>query len=266
MKKRILWMSVLLLVVLLAAGCSTIDNPDYITAESTGIWSKYIVYPLSSVITFFAEFFGNSYGLAIIVVTILIRLAILPLMIKQTKNSKAMQAIQPEMQKLKEKYSSKDQKTQQKLQEETMKLFQTNKVNPLAGCFPLLIQMPILIGFYQAIIRTEGIAKGGDFFWFDLGAPDPLYLLPIIAGITTFLQQKIMMAGTGSANPQMQMMLYIMPVMILIFAINFPAALALYWVVGNIFMIVQTYFIKPPAIQTNNLTNTNKGKVRGAKK
>ncbi|MBO0994902.1 YidC family membrane integrase SpoIIIJ [Bacillus sp. SD088] len=266
MKKRILWMSVLLLVVLLATGCSTIDNPDYITAESTGFWSKYIVYPLSSVITFFAELFGNSYGLAIIVVTILIRLAILPLMIKQTKNSKAMQAIQPEMQKLKEKYSSKDQKTQQKLQEETMKLFQTNKVNPLAGCFPLLIQMPILIGFYQAIIRTRGISEGGDFLWFDLGAPDPLYLLPIIAGITTFLQQKIMMAGTGSANPQMQMMLYIMPVMILIFAINFPAALALYWVVGNIFMIVQTYFIKPPAIQTNNLTNTNKGKVRGAKK
>ncbi|GIN59642.1 YidC family membrane integrase SpoIIIJ [Lederbergia ruris] len=266
MKKRILWISAIVLVVLLAAGCSTIDNPDYITAESTGFWSKYIVYPLSWVITTFAEMFGNSYGLAIIVVTILIRLAILPLMIKQTQNSKAMQAIQPEMQKLKEKYSSKDQKTQQKLQEETMKLFQTHNVNPLAGCFPLLIQMPILIGFYQAIIRTEGISKAGDFLWFDLGAPDPLYLLPIIAGITTFLQQKIMMAGTGSANPQMQMMLYIMPVMILIFAINFPAALALYWVVGNIFMIAQTYFIKPPVAQTNTQTNTNKGKVRGAKK
>ncbi|KRG07994.1 YidC family membrane integrase SpoIIIJ [Lederbergia galactosidilytica] len=266
MKKRILWISAVILVVLLTAGCSTIDNPDYITAESTGFWSKYIVYPLSWVITTFAEMFGNSYGLAIIVVTILIRLAILPLMIKQTQNSKAMQAIQPEMQKLKEKYSSKDQKTQQKLQEETMKLFQTHNVNPLAGCFPLLIQMPILIGFYQAIIRTEGIAKAGDFLWFDLGAPDPLYLLPIIAGITTFLQQKIMMAGTGNANPQMQMMLYIMPVMILIFAINFPAALALYWVVGNIFMIVQTYFIKPPVAQTNNQNNTNKGKVRGAKK
>src|SRR5690606_24259167 len=136
------WISAIVLVVLLAAGCSTIDNPDYITAESTGFWSKYIVYPLSWVITTFAEMFGNSYGLAIIVVTILIRLAILPLMIKQTQNSKAMQAIQPEMQKLKEKYSSKDQKTQQKLQEETMKLFQTHNVNPLAGCFPLLIQMP----------------------------------------------------------------------------------------------------------------------------
>ena len=72
-------------------------------------------------------------------------------MIKQIKSSKAMQAIQPEMKKLKEKYSSKDQKTQQKLQEETMKLFQSNGINPIAGCFPIVIQMPILIGFYHAI-------------------------------------------------------------------------------------------------------------------
>jgi len=249
LKKRILLLSALLLLVLVTAGCSTIDNPNYITAESTGFWSKYIVYPLSWLMTTVAEFFGGSYGLSIIIVTLLIRLAILPLMIKQTKNSKAMQAIQPEMQKLKEKYSSKDAKTQQQLQQETMQLFQKHNVNPLAGCFPLLIQMPILIGFYQAIIRTQGIATGGEFLWFDLGAPDPFYILPIVAGLTTFLQQKIMMAGTPP-NPQMQMMLYIMPAMILIFAINFPAALALYWVVGNIFMIVQTYFIKPPVMQT----------------
>ncbi|CAM4202202.1 YidC family membrane integrase SpoIIIJ [Lederbergia lenta] len=262
MKKRILLLSVMLVVVLVATGCSTIDNPDYITAESTGFWSKYIVYPLSWLITTVAELFGNSYGLAIIIVTILIRLAILPLMIKQTRNSKAMQALQPEMQKLKEKYSSKDQKTQQQLQQETMQLFQTHKVNPLAGCFPLLVQMPILIGFYQAIIRTEGISKAGDFLWFDLGAPDPIYLLPIIAGLTTFLQQKIMMAGTP-ANPQMQMMLYIMPAMILIFAVNFPAALALYWVVGNIFMIVQTYFIKSPVVQNEKVKDGGAG---GAKK
>lgn len=206
--------------------------------------------------------FGNSYGLGIVIVTILIRLAILPLMIKQTKSSKAMQALQPEMQKLREKYSSKDAKTQQQLQQEMMQLFQKHGVNPLAGCFPLLIQMPILIGFYQAIIRTEEIATH-TFLWFDLGKPDPLFLLPIIAGLTTFLQQKMMMAGMEGQNPQMQMMLYIMPVMILIFAINFPAALSLYWVVGNIFMIVQTYFIKPPVVQKST---TNEGKVRGAKK
>lgn len=251
------------MLVLISAGCSTYENPEYITAESTGFWSKYIVYPLSWLMTTVADMFGGSFGISIIIVTILIRLAILPLMIKQTKNSKAMQAIQPEMQKLREKYSSKDAKTQQQLQQETMELFQKHNVNPLAGCFPLLIQMPILIGFYQAIIRTKGISEGGEFLWFDLGAPDPLYLLPIIAGLTTFLQQKIMMLGMENANPQMQMMLYIMPAMILIFAINFPAALALYWVVGNIFMIIQTYFIKPPAVQDTKVKAKGAG---GAKK
>src|SRR5690606_10744903 len=106
--------------------------------------------------------------------------------------------------------------------------------------------MPILIGFYQAIIRTEGIATGGEFLWFDLGAPDPLYLLPLIAGLIHFLQEIIRMSGHPNANPQMQMLLFIISVMIEIFASNLPAALALYWVVGNIFMIIQTYFIKGP--------------------
>jgi len=251
----------MLVLVLVSAGCSTIDNPVPITSESTGFWSKYIVYPLSWLIITMAEMTGNNYGLSIVIVTVLIRLAILPLMIKQTKNSKAMQAIQPEMQKLREKYSSKDAKTQQQLQQETMKLFQTHGVNPLAGCFPLLIQMPILIGFYQAIIRTEQIATH-NFLWFDLGSPDPYFILPAIAGATTFLQQKMMMAGM-EGNPQMKMMLYIMPVMILVFAISFPAALSLYWVVGNIFMIIQTYFIKAPTPQA---VAAKDGKSGGAKK
>lgn len=262
LKKKIILLSALLFLMMIAAGCSTIENPVPITPESTGFWSKYIVYPLSWLITTTAEMLGGSYGLGIVIVTIIIRLAILPLMIKQTKNSKAMQVLQPEMQKLREKYSSKDAKTQQQLQQEMMQLFQKHGVNPLAGCFPLLIQMPILIGFYQAIIRTEEIANH-TFLWLYLGKPDPLFLLPIIAGLTTFLQQKMIMAGMEGQNPQMQMMLYIMPVMILIFAINFPAALSLYWVVGNIFMIVQTYFIKPPAVQK---ATANEGKVRGAKK
>lgn len=266
MKKRILLLSVMLVVVLMAAGCSSITNPDFIHPENMneyGFWTKYIVYPLSWLITTVAKMFGNSYGMSIIIVTILIRLAILPLMIKQTRNSKAMQAIQPEMKKLKEKYSSKDAKTQQQLQQETMALFQKNNVNPLAGCFPLIIQMPILIGFYQAIIRTEEIGLSGNFLWFNLGLADPYYILPIIAGATTFLQQKMMMSGMGNDNPQMKMMLYIMPAMILIFAISFPAALALYWVVGNIFMIIQTYFIKTPVVQNEKVKD---GGAEGAKK
>ncbi|AGX07028.1 MULTISPECIES: YidC family membrane integrase SpoIIIJ [Bacillaceae] len=258
MKKRIFLVFGLIFLMALLTGCTEVNKP--ITSESEGFWNEYIVYPLSMFIVKVAETLGGSYGLAIIVVTLIIRLLILPLMIKQTKSSKAMQALQPEMQKLREKYSSKDQKTQQKLQQETMALFQQHGVNPLAGCFPLIVQMPILIGFYHAISRTREIANH-DFLWFDLGSPDPIYLLPLIAGATTFIQQKIMMAGTANQNPQMAMMLWIMPVMIIVFAINFPAALSLYWVVGNIFMIVQTYFIKGP-----DLKKAAAGNAGGAKK
>lgn len=259
MKKRIIVLISILAVFLLLTGCNQIMQP--ITPESTGIWNHYIVYPLSWLITKVAELLGGSYGLSIIVVTILIRLVILPLMIKQTKSSKAMQALQPEMKKLREKYSSKDQKTQQKLQQETMALFQKNGVNPMAGCFPIIVQMPILIGFYHAISRTRAIAEDS-FLWFDLGVKDPYYILPIVAGITTFIQQKMMMAGTENQNPQMAMMVWMMPIMIVIFAFNFPAALSLYWVVGNIFMIVQTYFIKGPELKTASVT----GNAGGAKK
>jgi len=257
LKRRILLISALIGLTLLLSGCTEINDP--ITSESEGFWNKYFVYPLSWLITYFAELTSNSYGLAIIIVTLLIRFALLPLMIKQTKSSKAMQAIQPELKELREKYSSKDQATQQKLQQETMQLFQKHGVNPLAGCFPLLVQMPILIGFYHAIMRTREIAEH-NFLWFDLGESDPYYILPLVAGVTTFIQQKITMMGMEN-NPQMAMMLWLMPIMIVVFAISFPAALSLYWVVGNIFMIVQTILIKGPDIRA-----AKSGNAGGAKK
>ncbi len=258
MRKRIGLIISTIFMVMVLAGCS-LDKP--ITDESTGFWDEYFVYPLSWLITEVAEFFNENYGLGIVIVTLLIRLVLLPLMIKQTKSSMAMQQIQPEIKALREKYSSKDQKTQQKLQQETMQLFQKHGVNPLAGCMPLIIQMPILLGFYHAIMRTEAIAEH-NFLWFDLGSPDPYYILPLVAGLTTYLQQKIMMGGSDamSANPQMKMMLYIMPIMIIVFAISFPAALSLYWVVGNLFMIAQTYFITLP------MKNKESNVTGGAKK
>lgn len=236
-------------VMILLAGCSQINEP--ITSKSTGFWNSYIVYPLSELIKWISAHVGHSYGWGLIITTIIIRLALLPLMIKQVKSSKAMQAIQPEMKELQAKYSSKDQATQQKLQKETMALFQKYNVNPLAGCLPIFVQMPILIGMYHAIRRTKEIA-GDNFLWFHLGTPDPYYILPIVAGITTFIQQKISMVGMNS-NPTMQaqmtMMLYVMPIMIAIFALQFPSALSLYWVVGNLIGIVQTYFIKGPELK-----------------
>lgn len=243
MKKKFGLAAVLLVFIFLVAGCGNIESA--ITEENkTGIWENYFVYPLSWLIKEVAGFFNENYGLSIILVTILIRVVLLPLMIKQTRSSKAMQALQPQMKELKEKYSAKDQKTQQKLQQETMKLFQEHKVNPLAGCLPIFIQMPILFAFYHAIIRTWEI-KEHSFLWFSLGAPDPYYILPLVAGLTTFIQQKMMMIEN---NPQMKALLYIMPVMIIGFAAFFPSALALYWVVGNIFMIVQTHFITGPNV------------------
>ena len=229
-----------LFFILILAGCGTdyLTNPPPINPETGGFWDRYFVFPLSWLLDQSSLFLGGNYGLGILATTIIIRLAVLPLMVKQLKSSKAMQAIQPELQKVKEKYKD----NQQKIQEETMKLFQKNNVNPLAGCLPLLVQMPILIAFYQAIMRNESV-RTHDFLWMALGQPDPLYILPILAAITTFLQTKLM--GTGMPqNPQMQMMLYIMPAMILFIAVTLPSALSLYWVFGNIFTIIQTFFIK----------------------
>ncbi|CDQ18393.1 protein translocase subunit yidC [Halobacillus karajensis] len=227
------------------SGCMDVNQE--ITSDSTGFWNEYIVFPLSKTLLFFADAMNGSYGLAIIVVTIIIRLLLLPLNVKQLKSSKAMQDIQPELKELREKYSSKDAQTQQKLQQETMQLFQKNGVNPLAGCLPIIVQMPILIGFYHAIMRTTEV-QTHNFLWLELGQSDPF--LAILTAGTTFLQQKLMMAGGAAAqNPQMQMMLYVMPLMIGTFAFFFPSALALYWIVGNIVMILQTIFIRKPMMK-----------------
>lgn len=261
MRKKLFIVLGLVILVALLAGCTQIDQD--ITSESEGFWNSYFVYPLSWFLVHVAEWFHAEYGygLSIVLVTILIRLILLPLNIKQLKSSKGMQAIQPQLQELREKYSSKDQQTQQKLQQETMELFQKNGVNPLAGCLPIIVQMPILIAFYHAIMRTEAL-RDHTFLWFTLGESDPYYILPVIAAFFTFLQQKLMMAGTSaqqnSMMPQMTMMLYIMPVMIGIFALFLPSALALYWVVGNLFMVGQTLLVRNPMMKNQEASTGGK--------
>ncbi|SFB29822.1 YidC/Oxa1 family membrane protein insertase [Lentibacillus halodurans] len=248
MRKKVWLLLALIGLIALLSGCTEVNEP--ITSESEGIWNSFFVYPLSQVVIYIAELFNENYGISIIIVTIFLRLILLPLNVKQLKSSKAMQDIQPELKALQEKYASKDANTQQKLQQETMNLFQKHGVNPLAGCLPIFVQMPILIAMYHAIMRTESI-QTHNFLWFELGSPD--YILPLIAGAATFFQQKLMMAGSAAAqNPQMMVMLYVMPIMITVVAFFFPAALALYWVVGNIFMVAQTLFIRKPMMNNDN--------------
>lgn len=269
MVKRIFAIGVLAVILFIITGCSTELNPETnpIDENRTGFWDTVFVYPIHWVILYFGDLFKNMgvdtwyYGWSVVVVTILLRLLLLPLMIQQTKSAKAMQAIQPEIQKLREKYSAKDQKTQQKLNEEMMKLFQERGVNPFAGCLPLFISMPILIAFYQALMRTAEL-QGHTFLWFTLSAPDP-YVLPIVAATTTFIQQKMVMVQD---NPQMKMLLYFMPAMIFVFAFFFPAALTLYWVVGNLFMIAQTYFITGPNAKVKIATELPAGQAAQEKK
>lgn len=258
MRKKLGLVAMLVALMTVMAGCFDVNQP--INAESEGIWNSYFVYPLSWLIIYIAEALGESYGMSIIIVTIMLRILILPLMIKQTRSAKAMQEVQPELVKLREKYSAKDQKTQQELQQATMKLFQSKGINPLAGCLPIFIQMPILIAFYHAIMRTREIGTH-EFLWFQLGQPD--YILPIIAGVTTFIQQKMMMV---SDNPQMKMLMYMMPFMIGGFAFFFPSALALYWVIGNLFMIIQTYFITGPGARNRRDAKTADGVSENAPK
>lgn len=254
-RRKYLTIGLFMGLIIFLSGCKSLEQP--ITAESTGFWSKFFVFPMSQLITFFADLVSN-YGLAIIIVTLIIRLLLLPLNVKQIRSTIAMQKIQPELQELQKKYSSKDSNTQQKLQQETMALFQKHGANPLAGCLPIIVQMPILIAMYQAIMRTEAI-KDGSFLWLQLGSPDPYYLIPLIAGGATYFQQKLMMSDSpASDNPQMKMMLYMMPIMITVIAFILPSALGLYWVVGNLFMVAQTVFVRKPMMEQANTGGENK--------
>lgn len=240
MRKKLGLLLMISAFALLLAGCTEFQEPIY--ADSEGFWNKYIVWPLVSLITVFKELLG-TYGYGIVAVTIIIRLVLLPLMIKQAKNSKEMQELQPELNALKEKYKSKDAVTQQKYREEMQKLISERKVNPAAGCLPIFVQMPILIGFYHAISRMNHTPEIelGTFLWF--GLADKSITLAILAGLMQFI---VLRTGPAMGNPQMKMMMYIMPVFIIFIGTILPAALPLYWVIGNIISIIQNFFIYKP--------------------
>jgi YidC/Oxa1 family membrane protein insertase len=221
-------------VTIALAGCAPSPNQFGKLDPEHSLWDRYLVSPMSGLLDFFKQVLGN-YGWSILVVTFIVRLAVLPLTWKQQKSTKAMQKLQPQLTKIREKHK----KNPQKLQEETMKLFQANNVNPMAGCLPLLIQFPILIAFYQAIMGNEHIALS-NFLYLELGKADPYLILPLLAAVTTYIQ--FIVTGANS-NPQMKMMLIVMPIMIFILAYQFPAALSLYWVYGNIFTILQYVFL-----------------------
>ncbi|WP_213975111.1 YidC/Oxa1 family membrane protein insertase [Tepidanaerobacter acetatoxydans] len=186
--------------------------------------------------------YTNSYGIAIILLTVLIKLILLPFSFMQINSMKKMQEITPLQQELQKKYKN----DKEKLNMEIMKLYQENKINPMGGCLPLLIQFPVIIALFR-VFQTYDFA-GASFLWIsNLSKPDSTFILPILAAVTTYIQTKLS-TPAGANNPNASMNI-IMPLMIGWFSVKFAAGLALYWVVSNVVQIVQQLiFARPQAI------------------
>ncbi len=215
-----------------------------ITSSSTGFWDHTILYNLSQFIIWLSHVFGG-YGMGIIMITLIIRILILPLMIYQTRSMRRMQEIQPQLSALQKKYKSRDTATQQKLQEETRKLYAEVGYNPVSGCLPLIVQMPIIWALYQAIYRTAAL-KTGTFLWMKLGDRDPYFILPILAAIFTFISSWLSVKSQPESNSMNAVMVWGMPVIIFFTAVSVPTALSLYWVISNAFQAGQTLLIQNP--------------------
>ena len=243
-KKHLLLLAALFLVVVVViSGCSNINEP--ITKNSPGFWNHYVLYQFSRFILWLASLVKNSYGWAIVLFTIIVRIILLPVNWWQIRSMNKQMQVQPQMKALQEKYSAKDMETQQKLQAETKKLYAEAGINPIAGCLPLLIQLPVMWALYQAIYRTTEL-RNGHFLWMELGKPDPIYILPILAAIFTFLSTWIANLSQPEQPQATKVMMWIMPIMILIPAITISSAISVYWVVSNAFQVLQTLLLQNP--------------------
>jgi YidC/Oxa1 family membrane protein insertase len=186
----------------------------------------------------------HSYGLAIILFTILVRAILAPLNMRQLRSAKRMSNLAPKIKELQQKYKG-DRETLTKAQ---MALYKEEGVNPAAGCLPLLLQMPILYSLFWVF---QNLAHASSphiykepFLWFLLNHPDPTHILPVLAGVLQWIQQRMMMQPTSDPQQRttMQIMQF-MPLMIIVFALRYPSGLALYWVTSTSFSIVLQYFI-----------------------
>lgn len=242
-KKPVLASLAALSLILVLTGCSSQTAP--ITEHSTGFWDRYIIWNFVRAIEGLSSFLGHNYGWGIVVFTVIVRIIILPLMVYQMKSMRKTSELQPKLKALQAKYPGKDPESLKMMREEQQRLYAEAGVNPVAGCLPLLIQMPILIALYQAIFRSETL-KAGHFLWMELGDKDPYYILPILAAVFTYATSKLSMMSQPEQNAMTSAMTYGMPIMIFIMALNFPAALSLYWVITNAFSVGQTLLINNP--------------------
>ena len=210
-------------------------------------WLWWIAYPLYWLLTFIQSFVGN-WGLAIIGITIVVKAALFQLIAKAFRSMAKMRKFGPEMMRMKELYGD----DRQKMSQEMMKLYKKEKINPLGGCLPILAQMPVFIALYWVLMESVEL-RHAPFFWYiqDLSVMDPYFILPILMGVTMFLQQKL---NPTPPDPMQAKIMKMLPIVFTFFFLWFPAGLVLYWLVNNILSIAQQWYI------TRQIENEDKKK------
>ena len=212
---------------------------DLSSAVDLGIFS-FIAIPMLKLLEWMQAYMGN-WGFAIILLTILIKIVFWPLSRKSFKSMEKMKQLQPMMKQLQEKY--KDDK--QTMQREVMQLYRTYGVNPMGGCLPILVQLPVFVALYQALLNCIELRHasfitylpGTDLLWLaDLSVKDPFYITPLVMGATMFLQQWL---SPAMGDPSQRKVMMIMPVVFTVMFINFPSGLVLYWLCNNVLSIAQ---------------------------
>ncbi len=207
---------------------------------------NFIAQPLGALLKLIYDLIGN-YGISIIVFTIVVKLVLVPLTIKQTKSMKSMQELQPKLKELQEKYKNNQEQMNMKM----MELYKEHNVNPFSGCFPLLVQFPIIIGLFTVLRNplNYGFAEeivGTGFLWMEsLSQPD-LWILPILAGISTYLTSATIAVAGSKQDPTQNTMKYVFPIMMIWMSRSLPAGVSLYWVISSVFQVVQQIIINKP--------------------
>jgi YidC/Oxa1 family membrane protein insertase len=213
-----------------------LDEPFFLVSLFSPITDLFTAI-LTTLYSILEKFGVGSYGLAIIILTVIIKTLLYPLTKKQFESLKGMQEIAPKLKKLQEKHKDNPQLLQQKM----LQLYQDAGVNPFAGCLPMLIQMPILMAMYYTFFSFDYGGSAPSFLWVpNLSETDPIYVLPLLAAGTTFLMQKL---STVEVNQQAKIMMVFFPLFMGFISINLPAGLVLYWTTQNVVQIIQQHLI-----------------------
>jgi len=199
-------------------------------------WLTVIAVPLFWVLSWLYKW-AQNWGVAIILLTVLIKFLFYPLSAASYRSMAKMRVLAPKMQKMKEQYGN----DRQKLHQAMMELYKTEKINPLGGCLPILVQIPVFIALYWVLLASVELRHAPFALWItDLSAPDPYYVLPVIMGITMIIQSRL---SPEPPDPIQARMMKIMPIAFSVFFFFFPSGLVLYWLINNILSIAQQWQI-----------------------